>query len=204
MNPVVRYYLHQAGRGYGGTEIVPIYSVPPFIQRGHRIGSVLTGFWRRINSIIWSGAKTLGRKSVRTGRKILADSAQDTNSDITPRDIVSKHLSESIGKLLSGRGRKWKRNINTARTNQETKKKKKKAQWAKKRYIFIEDTHPLPDCVCNIIMFVSCEFDIFASKSVQESVHETVDVVNKPIAPVDQSDLEFLIPADNETYWSRY
>jgi fibrillarin-like rRNA methylase len=49
-------------------------------------------------------------------------------------------------------------------------------------------------------MFVTSEFDIFASKPVQECVHETVDVVYKPIASVDQSDLEFLIPADNETY----
>ena len=48
-------------------------------------------------------------------------------------------------------------------------------------------------------MFVTSEFDIFASKPVQESVHETVDIVYKPIASVDLSDLEFLIPADNET-----
>jgi len=49
-------------------------------------------------------------------------------------------------------------------------------------------------------MFVSSEFEIFASKPVQESVHETVDLVYKPIASVDQSDLEFLIPVNNETY----
>jgi hypothetical protein len=49
-------------------------------------------------------------------------------------------------------------------------------------------------------MFVSSEFDIFVSKQVQEFFHETVDVVYKPIASVDQRDLEFLIPADNETY----
>jgi hypothetical protein len=48
--------------------------------------------------------------------------------------------------------------------------------------------------------FVSSEFDIFASKPVKESVLETTEVVYKPIASVDQSDLEFLIPADNETY----
>ena len=58
----------------------------------------------------------------------------------------------------------------------------------------------LHDCVCNITKFVSSEFDIFASKLVQESVHETVDVVYKLIASVDQKDLEFLIPAGNETY----
>ena len=49
-------------------------------------------------------------------------------------------------------------------------------------------------------IFVSSEFHIFASKPVQESVHETVDVVYKPIASVDQSDIEFLIPAYNENY----
>ena len=49
-------------------------------------------------------------------------------------------------------------------------------------------------------MFVSSVFDVFASKPVQESVHETVYVVYKPIASVDQSNLEFLIPAENETY----
>ena len=49
-------------------------------------------------------------------------------------------------------------------------------------------------------MFVNSEFDIFARNPVQESVHETVDVVYKPIASVDQGDIEFLIPAHNETY----
>jgi hypothetical protein len=47
---------------------------------------------------------------------------------------------------------------------------------------------------------VSTEFDIFASKPVQTSVLETVEVAYKPIASVDQTDLEFLIPADNDTY----
>jgi hypothetical protein len=70
------------------------------------MGSVLRGYWRWIKPILWSGAKTLGRESVRTGDKILTDLAQNTNSDVTPRDIVSKHLSESIGKLLSGQSRK--------------------------------------------------------------------------------------------------
>jgi len=49
-------------------------------------------------------------------------------------------------------------------------------------------------------MFVSSVFDVFASKPVQESVHETVYVVYKPIASVEQSYLEFLIPAYNENY----
>ena len=62
----------------------------------------------------------MGRESVRTGGKNLADLAQNTNSDATPRNIVAKHLSESIGNLLSGRGRKRKRNTTTARTGRKT------------------------------------------------------------------------------------
>jgi len=49
-------------------------------------------------------------------------------------------------------------------------------------------------------MFVSSEFDIFARKTVQESILETLDVVYKTRASFDLSDLEFLIPADNDTY----
>ena len=89
MNPIVRYYLHQAGRGYGSTVIGPIYSIPQFVQRGHGIGNVLTGFWSWIKPILWSGAKTLGRESVRTGGNILSDLAQNTNSNVTPREMIS-------------------------------------------------------------------------------------------------------------------
>ena len=68
----------------------------------------------------------------------MADLAQNTNSDVTPRDIVSKHLSESIGKVLSGRGRKRKRRATTAteQSVRKTTKTKKKTQLTNKRDIF--------------------------------------------------------------------
>ena len=47
---------------------------------------------------------------------------------------------------------------------------------------------------------VSSEFDIFAPRPVQSSVLGTIEVPHKPLAGVDQSDLEFLIPAENDTY----
>ena len=49
------------------------------------------------------------------------------------------------------------------------------------------------------ILTVSSVFDIFAHKPIQMSVLETIETVHKPIAPVEQSDLEFLIPADTDT-----
>jgi hypothetical protein len=50
------------------------------------------------------------------------------------------------------------------------------------------------------VLSVSSEFDIFSSKPVQTSVLETTEVEYKPIAPITQSDLEFNIPADHDTY----
>jgi hypothetical protein len=77
---------------------------------------------------------------VRTGGRILADLAQNTNSEVTPRDIVAKHLSESVGNVLSGRGRKRNRNTTTPLTVRKTptkaKKQKMKAQPINKRNIF--------------------------------------------------------------------
>jgi hypothetical protein len=41
MQPLQVYYLKQAGRGQYDTGIGPIYSTPPYFQRGHRIGNFL-------------------------------------------------------------------------------------------------------------------------------------------------------------------
>ena len=38
MDPLVRYYLHQAGRG-NHDGIGPIYAATPFLQRGYGIGT---------------------------------------------------------------------------------------------------------------------------------------------------------------------
>ena len=46
----------------------------------------------------------------------------------------------------------------------------------------------------------STEFDICATTPVQTSTIETIETTYKQIASLDQSDLEFLIPADHNTY----
>jgi hypothetical protein len=48
--------------------------------------------------------------------------------------------------------------------------------------------------------FLSTEFDIFTRKAKQASTLETFETIYKPIAPVDQSDIEFLIPGDSDSY----
>ena len=50
------------------------------------------------------------------------------------------------------------------------------------------------------LAFVSSEFDAFAPKPVQHAIQDTKVVHYKPVASVDQTDLEFLVPADYDTY----
>ena len=50
------------------------------------------------------------------------------------------------------------------------------------------------------VVSASTEFDIFATRPVQTSTIDAIDTAYKPIACLDQSDLEFLIPADLDTY----
>ena len=50
------------------------------------------------------------------------------------------------------------------------------------------------------VEFISTEFDIFAKKQVQSAILETNVVHYKPIATVDQNDLELLIPGDSKSY----
>ena len=47
---------------------------------------------------------------------------------------------------------------------------------------------------------VSSEFIVFARKPIQTAVVETIETVYRPIAPVEQSDLEFLILDNFDPY----
>jgi len=49
------------------------------------------------------------------------------------------------------------------------------------------------------IASIISEFDI-AHKPIQTSVLGTIETAYKPIAPVEQNDLEFLIPGDKDSY----
>ena len=107
-DPLLQYYLHQAGRGsHGG--IGPIYTVPPFLQRGHVLGSLLSGLFRLVRPVLWSGVKAVGRETLRTGGPILSDLAYKTPGDVKPRHFIAKHVSDSAQTLiqkLRGKGRK--------------------------------------------------------------------------------------------------
>ena len=126
MDPLVRYYLRQAGRGHTNG-IGPIYEAPPVLQRGYGIGSFMAGLWRTVRPILWSGAKTLGRETLRTGGDILSDMARSTGGE-SPSEIVSRRVNETVQNLigkLRGRGRKRKANKVVKRKKYNGAKKKK-------------------------------------------------------------------------------
>ena len=98
-DPLVQYYLHQAGR-WSHSGLGPIYSVPHFVQRGHGIGSFLSGLFRLVRPVLWRGVKAIGRETLRTGCNILSDLADNTSGDVKPRHIIAKHVSDSVLNLI--------------------------------------------------------------------------------------------------------
>ena len=48
--------------------------------------------------------------------------------------------------------------------------------------------------------FLGTELDLFARKPKQDGSVETTETIYKPIASVDQTDIEFLIPGDSDNY----
>ena len=98
-DPLLQYYLNQAGRG-SHSGLGPIYSVPPFMQRGHGIGSFLSGLFWLVRPVLCSGVKAVGRETLRTGGKILSVVADNASSDVKPRHIIAKHVSDSAHTLI--------------------------------------------------------------------------------------------------------
>ena len=123
--------IHQAGGGGSSGGVGPIYSLPPYIQRGRGIGVYLGPLFREIKPLFFTGAryagKALGRAALRTGGKILSDIADNPQMDY--KDIISKHVQDSFQKLRStmmGGGRKLKRRA-PSRTKRPAAKRRKRA-----------------------------------------------------------------------------
>jgi hypothetical protein len=120
MNPLVQYYLHQAGRGKTDG-IGPVYVLPPFHQRGYGIGSYLSGLWRVFRPFLWKGAKRVGRETLRTGGKILTDIA---DSESNPQHIISSNVTEAINRLR-GSGKRKRKTTTTIRAKRVRKSTKR-------------------------------------------------------------------------------
>jgi len=92
MDPLLRYYLHQADR-CKNNGIGPLYATPLVLQRGYGIGSFLSGQWRVVRTILCSGAKAPGRETLRTGGDILTDKAR-LSPDKNPRNTGTRSQTQ--------------------------------------------------------------------------------------------------------------
>ena len=122
MHPLEVYYLNQAGRGLIHSGVIgPVYAAPLYLQRGQNrkfFGSV----FRWVRPLLCRGGKGVGHETLRTGGKILTDIAENRSPELCPKDIVSKHVTESVQNLirnLRGGGRKRARGVTSV-----TKKRK--------------------------------------------------------------------------------
>jgi len=50
---------------------------------------------------LWRGAKAVGHETLRTGGNILTDIAENKSPELSPKDIVSSHVTETVQNLIS-------------------------------------------------------------------------------------------------------
>jgi hypothetical protein len=109
MNPYIEYYVNQAGRGVG-----PVY-VGAVNQRGHGIGSFLSGLFRSVFPLFKSGAKAIGQEALGTGFNVLRDAINQkpiVESIKSRIKEASDHLIDKADKKITelrGSGYKRKR-----------------------------------------------------------------------------------------------
>jgi len=209
MTPLGQYYVRQAGGGgRGDSGICPVYSVLPFVQRGHGIGSFLRGLCATRTVEQCQVPRT---RSVAHWRKIMTEIA---DNPAQTGHILSQHMSESTQKIIKKlRGGGGSRKRKRAYSLKPRKHKAKRARITKRKSSSSKRKAPSKTINRDILVirishypimsgdveFVTSDFDIFAQKPIQTVILETHVIHYKPIATVDQNDLEFLIPGDTDS-----
>ena len=140
MSHYTRYYDEQIGGGWSGVRNV--FAGSSF-QRGRGIGSWLGGLIRRILPYVRSGAKTVGKETLRAGMKVIDDVANNGvnfKESIKSRAgesgrLLKRKAAEKITEIMKGSGYKTTRRVKrqrqstkaraTARTTRTKRKKKK-------------------------------------------------------------------------------
>jgi len=113
------YYLKQSGSG------MPVFQGAR-MQRGHGLGSILSGFFRSAWPLIQTGAKAFGKQVLRTGLQIANDVAEghkfkESSKRRIPEGIKAFASSNDFN-TQSGSGQKKRRR------KRQTKKHNKKVK----------------------------------------------------------------------------
>jgi hypothetical protein len=116
------YYLQQ-GRG------VPIFQGSRG-QRGHGLGSMLSGLFRSALPMIKSGLASFGKQALRTGAQIVGDVADgqgfSESAQKRLREGIKSFVSPYSGSVQSGGGRRRKRSKRKLKASKKSKASKKR------------------------------------------------------------------------------
>jgi hypothetical protein len=98
------YYMTQSGNG------LPIFEGYRG-QRGHGLGSILSGFFRSAFPIFKRGLSLFGREALRTGAKIATDVANGQSLQDSTKRRVTERINEALPGLIpqSGSGHRRRR-----------------------------------------------------------------------------------------------
>lgn len=114
------YYSQQSGSG------MPVFQGSR-IQRGHGLGSILSGFFRSAWPLIQTGAKAFGKQFLKTGLQIANDVAdghrfKEASKNRIPAGI-KEFVSTNVFNSQSGNGGDGKRRLkNLKRLNKRSKR----------------------------------------------------------------------------------
>ena len=146
MSHYARYYDEQVG---GGGGVRSVFTGSAF-QRGRGVGSWLGGLFRCILPYVTSGAKAVGKETLRAGMKVIDDVE---NNGVIFKDAIKsragelgrqlkKKAAENITEIMKGLGYKTTRRVKRQRQSTKAraatrssrvKRKKKKKAPAKSR-----------------------------------------------------------------------
>ena len=124
------YYMRQSGGGGGGADI-PVFAGARF-QKGHGLGSILSGLFRRVLPYLKGNLRNFATSALQTGADVVAD-VFDDGKKFT--DSLKQRVPQGIKrtfdnfKLQTGSGRAKRRKYtrsNKSHQKRRVQKKKKK------------------------------------------------------------------------------
>ena len=114
-----KYYLEQSGNGMN------VFSGSRG-QRGHGLGSMLSGIFRSVVPILQRGLNTFGKHALKTGIDIVSDVAEGRgvkeSAKRRVREGIKRFASNPFGSNQSGSGKR--RKVKRLDTNKKKKKQK--------------------------------------------------------------------------------
>lgn len=102
------YYLKQAGSGFGGVYTSGLY------QKGHGVGSFLSGLFRCVFPLLKSGSSALGSELLKSGVNIISDISRNQPVEATIKKRGKEtinNLSMLVGEKMFGSGYKAKTSL---------------------------------------------------------------------------------------------